>query len=1133
MGQSLSLRARPTSSNSSTSSLSSRPKLSSKHEATSQEIRETNGTPPSRSVDIKEEGVVSIGKGETQSVLGPSPEPLASFKTTHENGEKNVEHRAPGVAHGSGMEATTKDETERLKVTLRALEKKRQGDFARLNSLDALQADKDRYEGIIKKLQTKLQNSHHEINELRDKLLEAESKVQSDEYESMDYDTELQLARIDKETAEEKAEVFESELKSLNTRIEELELETEVLRKEKNELSSITNPEESSSAGWIQKDRENDRLREALIKLRDSTQQEENTSRARIKVLENEVLEYEKMKEKHSEMKGKLLREERVNRHLKEQIEAAESQEEINLSLEIDKERYRKHAEELQAQILALQDEAEVNDELDQMHRENEKELETLLDTKQAQLIDSEREKHQQARVLEDLEVALKKYRSTVSDLQKDVDKLRESQNLTEAEASEMQVKSRAIMDLNLKLQNTAAKGQLKAIDVELGRIDAEESAHHLSMIQLFLPKSFETEKNPILALLCLKRIRSKVSLVQSIMQEQVKELVESTYENVFSVFDIRDKLVWISSSCDQFTNFMSSCSVEEFANFVDAAYELEPVERVVNSWIEVLRRSEIKKTQGAEELQGIIAILSDLLEKLVPSNLGGRASKIMAKTAGVEGYCESATLGFGAIRQNMQQMTKVTDGNLEDMQHFCNKMEHFGAKSRTVSYVASKVYKGLQKLSSDGLTLAEPICHIFEQAEQLAQGFSALVRKIGSDLWVCVHEEGREEQLSFAEAQQVIVGSTKTFVQQRPEAEWSIDEVTAHLTNMLQSIHAKVNEMLGHASDLSRAIEFEQLPAPWIVRANELRDRKVLDSETQNQLRRLKADLQECLVTLAGRNKLFEEQQIKIQLLESRNKESRNQAAAAQKLSAELKAAQQSRDNLVRDLETVTEEHKALLLEQDDAKIELASLRQSRAVGDGSSLTDSVNVARNAEVASKLTTEIDMKSEEIRSLQSAVRFLKLEAYRSRIQAASTAKSAHHTWLHPSALVQHRADNRTRNIAAESQGVFSRLIELATSIKPVALKPSTLDEQASTWRTGRSTPRHQVCKQWEEMERWSEWRDDLVGRAAVNSAVMSRKTSSIKKYRISNISTGDKPMSTLACSQVLHIDGVQVLDSPA
>lgn len=71
-----------------------------------------------------------------------------------------------------------------------------------------------------------------------------------------------------------------------------------------------------------------------------------------------------------------------------------------------------------------------------------------------------------------------------------DLEDMRASQQITETEAEELTQRSRSMMDINMKLQITAAKAQNKTIDLELRRLEADQAMEQLSIVQVTMPNA-------------------------------------------------------------------------------------------------------------------------------------------------------------------------------------------------------------------------------------------------------------------------------------------------------------------------------------------------------------------------------------------------------------------------------------------------------------------------------------------------------------------------------------------------------------------------------------------------------------------------------------------------------------------
>ena len=218
---------------------------------------------------------------------------------------------------------------EELEAKIRQLERKRQEDRELKKSLDKVQEDRDRYQGIIEKLQKKYQPQQQEIAELKKQLTEAESKGQTTEELQAEHESIMEMALLDKEMAEEMAEGLKAELDALRANQEELELEVEVLREENSEFSKEMSPEERTSAGWLQMEKENDRLRDALLRLRDLTQDREGELREQVQELQAQVKEFEAFRKQFDDAKEKLLTSEATADDLRQQLEAALGAEEM------------------------------------------------------------------------------------------------------------------------------------------------------------------------------------------------------------------------------------------------------------------------------------------------------------------------------------------------------------------------------------------------------------------------------------------------------------------------------------------------------------------------------------------------------------------------------------------------------------------------------------------------------------------------------------------------------------------------------------------------------------------------------------------------------------------------------------
>ena len=178
--------------------------------------------------------------------------------------------------------------------------------------------------------------------------------------------------------------------------------------------------------------------------------------------------------------------------------------------------------EDLRNTVEDLENLRELNDELEVNHVEAEKQMQEEIDFKKSLIHEQTRRTNEQQKVIDDYEMTVSKFREAFRSLQVDLEDMRASQQINESEAEELSSKSRALMDLNMKLQTSAAKTQVKAIDLELRRLDAEEASEHLAIVQLFLPEAFQAEGDSVLALLRFKRVGFKANLIHGVIREDL-----------------------------------------------------------------------------------------------------------------------------------------------------------------------------------------------------------------------------------------------------------------------------------------------------------------------------------------------------------------------------------------------------------------------------------------------------------------------------------------------------------------------------------------------------------------------------------------------------------------------------------
>lgn len=185
-----------------------------------------------------------------------------------------------------------------------------------------------------------------------------------------------------------------------------------------------------------------------------------------------------------------MARAEDVNLNLKEQLEAAENQEEVISNMLSERDRHLSQIENLRANLSELEELAETNQDLEAFYVESERAMLVRLDQQEEKVQHRDEAVRSQQEKIEALEFTINKYHKVVQDLQGDIEEARRTKEISELRANEMNLKSRVMLDLNMSLQKDATRSQAQTINIEVAKADARLKSQHVEILSLFLPES-------------------------------------------------------------------------------------------------------------------------------------------------------------------------------------------------------------------------------------------------------------------------------------------------------------------------------------------------------------------------------------------------------------------------------------------------------------------------------------------------------------------------------------------------------------------------------------------------------------------------------------------------------------------
>ncbi|KAK0366322.1 hypothetical protein LTR91_007501 [Friedmanniomyces endolithicus] len=983
---------------------------------------------------------------------------------------------------------------EELEAKVRLLERKRIEDRDVKKTLEQARQERDQYKGIIEKLQNKYRPQQQEIVELKQALSEAEKKSTDTETIQDEHDSLVELLTLDREMAQERAEGMQVELETLRAKNEEMELELEILRDENGELGKEMSPEERTSTGWLQMERSNERLREALLRLRDLTQDKEAELMEQVDDLSQQVQQVDILQSQYSEMKERLLRSEADTEDLRQQLEVALESEEMIEELTERNGRLDGHAAQLRQTIEELEDLRDINDELQINYSEQEKQLQEEIEFKDSLLNDRQLTAKQQQEALDEADYTITRYRALVSQMQSDLTDLQASKQLSETEAADLGSRSRALLDMNLRLQFSAAKTQVKTLDLELRKLDAQEASEHLAIVQLFLPDAFREERDSVLALLRFKRIAFKANLVQGFVKEQIaaSRTNGNDGENAFAACEVVDKLTWIAAMAERFVSSICSCSVADFASYDGALYELEPVERALNGYIDGLRREDLNERGMADELQRSMAVMEHLgTLHIRQGDLSSYADELVMRTLYFQSQLESAASALGMMKGMVETHVRNRPGAIEaengqddaedssaaDLTLVLSRAETLIQSARNAKVMAGKTTRALVDLQARALTLDREHAPDFDAIEGAAAVVARYTRQAGEALQELFGEEGRNDPFTSNEVATALNrAAISVFELQTPDA-----GPFSALATRLRALQDMLSDLAALPTDLDNTVEFDRAPAPWVARAEQLSVTKTTSVDTAAELDRALEALRERDAVLKGKEVELEEQSVRIEMLEARMREAGKRSARIAELERVLHEAKDDASRARADLGKARE---AMEKEVERVREEMGRYGDEQRAKGGTGDVESGTMGAGARLIMR------RQEGKIGDLEGAIRYLKEEINRLRLPPPDSPLSVRATmdWLHEP-LVRPASEKRERDEALRKEGgeVLHRMLEMAA--RPQLIDLTKLPTNRLAWRPKKDVPGWQVAARREEWAALKGWGDDVVGKSTRPPAV--------------------------------------------
>jgi dynactin 1 len=796
--------------------------------------------------------------------------------------------------------------------------------------------------------------------------LKARQQELEAEYDRLDkadqeHETIIELATLDREMAEEKQEQAEAELEQLRARLEERELELEILQSESDMLTEDMTDEDKHTTGYFQLQTERDRLRQALIRLKEMTEETEADLKGRIKEFEKDQAHMEELQEQMKNLQTTIATSEGIIKELREQVDAAEDWEEIIDDLSSQNQQYKDQLVEKDLVIQDLENLKELNDELEMHHMEQAMDLRAELDVKEAEVVDQTRKLTEQEASIVDQDAMITKFRDLVLDLQSKMTDAESSKTMSEEEAKDVTGRFNEMMEMNRRLRNATLTSTVKTITSELQMMQAQEAAEELEIVKHYLPDSPDVYKNDSLrAYFRANRVSFKSSLIGSLMQSiglqstTAKDPEQPLHD--LMRLDAVHQLTYLHLKSGQFRSAVKSSTLEQFIAFGPVFEELAPVEKNLERCLDSLKNDELNFKDISESLRRSNLILQGVTVDYKEAFEARPEDEIIFRASSIRANLELIKSTFDALQFTVRALG-ITEGDWDSVADVMDRLTRPSENSSSCIAVAAKLKRTLETLRNDSLYPKFPLGveDLAHQDESLGRTAQAS-QKFATELTRFLVDRKNDESDPIEAAE---VSKLVSSLQDQYFANNELDDMT--------EVIAKLREWNEYAAVLNNTVEIEHGLAPWVIKAKEIESAKKQTADAEKKLQSLTVEHHSTMLLIRERDEVIDTKEVEIEHLKAKHKEAVTKVEDLDRLQKELKEAGEERAKFQQQIKAQQLE---LIRQKERALSERSEPVETRAISPSRDIPAAEKPVPESQASSSFATFVQALSNENRWLR-------------------------------------------------------------------------------------------------------------------------------------------------------------------
>jgi len=775
-----------------------------------------------------------------------------------------------------------------LQTKLRHLEKLHTEDQERLKELVQTRDERDRFHGIIQKLQAKCQTLHSDLTEQKSLLQESQSLKEELSRAQQNHDIDLEDALIEREMAQERAEQAEGELDTLRSRLEERDLEVEVLREEAEMFTTEMTSEEREEAGFYRLQHENGRLRQALVALKEMTSEQEHMLRSQLHELEGDVGRAELLKAENNDLKEQTSADAVIIEHLRSQVDAAAEWEDMSNELTTKNQELEDRLSSLELLVQDLESLRELNEELELQHAEQEDEMRTDLEAKDIELAEQHGTIQSQNAVIADQENLIERFRELVFDLQGRMQDADSSRSMTDEQAKATTARFNEVMELNRRLRASDVQATAKLITSELRTMQGDEATEKLAIYTQTSSTDF-VNSEPLRVYFQSKRIAAKASLITSLLSIFDKHTsynspVDESLAQLYCV-EASYYLTVIHAGSDRLSSTMAASSLTQFADFGPTHPELLTVEKSLDHGLDSLKADSVNFAELTQALRQSVATLDAVMDGHCDALDDHPEDTILSRIQRITGSLQCLTSNFDVVNT----VFGVLANRDESAQHVRDRFAGQSVICKGAMQSAKKLLKTTIALREDSLWPH------FEHSQMDIIHLESVLYKLTREISQWSHDTLRIASLHVDGG-----GSLADADGQRADL---LDFYAPSNLEILPAALSSLNHWIGDASVLLNAFEIERGPTPWSQKAEEVNVARRQSAEASVLLEDLKAEHKATLLNLHERERVLETKDLEIEHLVAKIREATSKVYEIEQLRSQIKEAEAAAERLEKEM--------------------------------------------------------------------------------------------------------------------------------------------------------------------------------------------------------------------------------------